>query len=164
MSTKKALYAIFFSCDCIAIQVLVTKGKSVTGRYYFDLCLKKLKKYYHKRRPVTGFQHVCLLHDNASAHTSEIVKQFLMSEKVTFLPHPPYSPDLAPTPTPRLFPFSKTEKFLSVHRYNSRQALGSAVSQCLRGILKSAYRDAFQKWIHRVKLCIPNRGEYFEGI
>ena len=113
MSTKKVLCAIFFSCDGIAIQVLLTKGKSVTGRYYCDcdLHLKKLKKYYHNRRPVTGFQHVCLLHYNASAHTSEIVKQFLMSEKVTFLPHPPYSPDLAPHPHPRdffLFPKLKS--------------------------------------------------------
>ena len=80
MSTK-ILYAIFFSCDSIAIQVPVPKGKSVTGQYYYDVVLKKLQQYYQKRHPVTGLQHVCLLHDNA--HTSEIVKQFLKSEKVT---------------------------------------------------------------------------------
>ena len=46
------------------------KVKSVTGQYYLDVVLKQLKKYYQKRRPVTGFQHVYLLHDNAPDHTS----------------------------------------------------------------------------------------------
>ena len=72
------------------------KGQSITGKYYKDVVLKKLKKYYQKQRPATGFKHVCLLHDNAPAHTCAIVTAFLKKEKVTVLPHPPYSPDLAP--------------------------------------------------------------------
>ena len=69
LSTKKVLYAIFFSGEGVAIKVPVKKGKSITGKYYKDVVLKKLKKYYQKRRPATGFKHVHLLHDNAPAHT-----------------------------------------------------------------------------------------------
>ena len=36
---------IFFSCDGIAIQILVPKGKSITVRYYQDIKLNKLKKF-----------------------------------------------------------------------------------------------------------------------
>ncbi|XP_062593106.1 histone-lysine N-methyltransferase SETMAR-like [Saccostrea cucullata] len=129
MSIKNVLYCIFLSCDVLAVQIPVPKGKRVTGRYYRDVVLKKLKKY-QKRRPVSGFRHVRLLYDNAPSHTSELVKQFLKSEKVTVLPHPPYSPDLAPCD---FFLFPKLKKFLSGRRYKSRQALGSVVSQCLRG-------------------------------
>ena len=96
LSTKTVLYAIFFSGEGVAIKVPVKKGKSITGKYYKDVVLKKLKKYYQKRRPATGFKHVRLLHDNAPAHTSAIVTAFLKKEKVIVLPHPPYSPDLAP--------------------------------------------------------------------
>ena len=96
LSTKKVLYAIFFSGEGVAIKLPVKKGKSITGKYYKDVVLKKMKKYYQKRRPATGFKHVRLLHDNAPAHTSAIVTAFLKKEKVTVLPHPPYSPDLAP--------------------------------------------------------------------
>ena len=100
LSTKKVLYAIFFSGEGVAIKVPVKKkGKSITGKYYKDVVLKKLKKYWQKQRPATGFKHVRLLHDNAPAHTSAIVTAFLKKEKVTVLPHPappPYSPDLAP--------------------------------------------------------------------
>ena len=161
ISAKKVLYAIFFSSKGIAVQIPVKRGRSVTGRYYRDVVLKKLKKYFEKRRPATGFKHVRLLHDNAPAHTSSIVTKFLESERVTVLPHPPYSPDLAPCD---FFLFPKLKKFLSGRRYLSRQALGSAIHQYLRSIPKSVYRDAFKKWINRLKLCISHHGEYFEGM
>ena len=88
LSTKTVLYAIFFSGEGVAIKMPVKKGKSVTGKYY-KVVLKKLKKYYQKRRPATGFKHVRLLHDNAQAHTFAIVTAFLKKEKVTVLPQPP---------------------------------------------------------------------------
>ena len=53
-------------------------------------------KTYQKRRPVTGFKHICLLHGNGPAHASEIVRVFLKKEKVTILPHLLHSLDLAP--------------------------------------------------------------------
>ena len=28
----------------------------------------------------------------------------------------------------------------------------------------TAYRDAFRKWIHRLKLCISSHGEFFDGM
>ena len=148
LSTKKVLYAIFFSGEGVAIKVPVKKGKSITGKYYKDVVLKKLKKYYQKQRPATGFNHV-RVHDNAPARTSAIVTAFLKKEKVTVLPHPPYSPDLAPCD---FFLFPKLKAFLAGRKYQSRQALGSA------------YRDAVKKWIHRLKLCISSHGEYFEGM
>ena len=95
-TVKKVLYAIFFSSSGLAIQIAVPKGRTVTGRFYKNVVLKQLKKYYKQRRPVMGLKYVRLLHDNAPAHKAAIVTDFLKSEKVTVLPHPPYSPDLAP--------------------------------------------------------------------
>ena len=117
LNTANAQYAIFFSGEGVAIKVPVKKGKSITGKYYKDVVLKKLKKYYQKRRPATGFKHVRLLHDNAPAHTSAIVTAFLKKEKVTVLPHPPYSPDLAPCD---FFLFPKLKAFLAGQKYQSR--------------------------------------------
>ena len=116
LSTKKVLYAIFFSGEGVAIKVPVKKGKSITRKYYKDIVLKKLKKYYQKRCPAIGFKHVRLLHDNAPAHTSAIVTAFLKKEKVTVLPHPPYSPDLAPCD---FFLFLKLKAFRAGRKYQS---------------------------------------------
>jgi len=35
-------------------------------------------------------------HDNAPAHTAVLTQQFLAANKIPLIPHPPYSPDLAP--------------------------------------------------------------------
>jgi transposase len=161
LSAKKVLNAIFFSVDGVAIKVPVKKGKSITGKYNKDVVLKKLKKYYKKRGPVTGFKHIRHLHDNAPAHISTIVSPFLKKEKVTVLPHPPYSPDLARCD---FFLFPKLKSFLAGRKYRSRQALGPAIYQYLITVPKAAYRDAFKKWIHRLKLCISSQREYFEGM
>ena len=54
------------------------------------------EKYYQKRRPVTGFKHIRLLHGNVPALASEIVKAFWKKEKkISVLLHLPYSLDLA---------------------------------------------------------------------
>jgi len=37
-----------------------------------------------------------LHHDNAPTHTSLVVRKFLTKNKVTTVPHPAYSPDVAP--------------------------------------------------------------------
>ena len=86
LSAKMVLCAIFFSGE----------GVAITGKYYKDVVLKKLKTYYRKRRPVTVFKHSHLLHANAPAHISAKVTAFLRKEKLTVLPHLPYSLDLAP--------------------------------------------------------------------
>jgi transposase len=40
---------------------------------------------------------VCLLHDNARLHVASITRQQLEKLSWTTVPHPPYSPDLAPS-------------------------------------------------------------------
>ena len=85
---------------------------------------------------------------------------FLESEKVTVHPHPPYSPDLAPCD---YFFFPKLKYHLSGRRYNSRNALRSAVYQCLMGVPIEEYEKCFQKSIDRLKRCVLVSGEYFEG-
>jgi transposase len=37
-----------------------------------------------------------LHHDNASAHASLLIHEFLAKNETTIMPQPPYSPDLAP--------------------------------------------------------------------
>ena len=85
----------FFTNKGPVFQIPVPKGRTVSGKFYKNVVLRKLKNYYKSRRPKTGLKYVRLLHDNAPAHKARIVTDFFESEKVTDLPHPPCSPDLA---------------------------------------------------------------------
>ena len=96
ISSKKMLHAIFFNSSGPVIQVPFPSGHTVTGRFYKNSVLMKVKEFYIKKRPSKGWSRVHRLHDNTSSHNCEVVKSFLASEKVKVLNHPPYSPDLSP--------------------------------------------------------------------
>ena len=140
------LYAIFFNSSGPVVQVPFPSGHTVTGRFYKNSVLKKVKEFYNKKRPSKGLSGVHLLHDNALSHKYEVVKSFLASEKVKGLNHPPYSPDLSPFD---FFLFPRLKKMLSGN--TSRSSLGSAIYQCLQLIPKEAYLSAFRDWVKGYK-------------
>ena len=97
---------------------------TVTGRFYKNSVLKKVKEFYNKKRPSKGWSGVHLLHDNASSHKCEVVKSsffffffFLASEKVKVI-------NLSPCD---FFLFPRLKKMLSGNKYMSRSSHGSAI-------------------------------------
>ena len=96
ISAKEVMFVIFFDIRGPVMQLVVPTRKSVTGLFYKEKVLKKLKQQCLKRRPHTGLKHLSLLHDNAPVHKSAVVTSFLEKERVRVLSHAPYSPDLAP--------------------------------------------------------------------
>ena len=95
LSARKVWYAIFFSGEGVAIKVPMENGKKHHRKALQRHSTGEAEKYYQKRRPVAGFKHIRLLHGNVPALASEIVTAFWKKEKVTVLPHLPYSLDLA---------------------------------------------------------------------
>ena len=161
INLKKMLYAIFFNSSGPVVQVPCPAGHTVTGGFYKNSVLKKVKEFYNKKRPSKGWSGVHLLHDNASSHKCEVVKSFLASEEVKVLNHPPYSPDLSPCD---FFLFPRLKKMLSGNKYTSRSSLGSAIYQCLQQIPKEDYISAFRDWVKRLQKFVSVKGEYFEGL
>ena len=86
ISSKMMLLAIFFNSSGPVVQVPCLSGQTVTGRFYRNSVLKKVKEFYNKKRPSKGWSGVHLLHDNASSHKCEVVKSFLASENVSLKP------------------------------------------------------------------------------
>ena len=75
------------------------------------------------------------------------------------MPHPPYSPDLAPSDF-WLFGFLKPQ----LGTYSDEMSLHVAVTGVLKKIPEEMYRKTFENWIERMKLCIKYRGDYFEHL
>ena len=155
------LYAIFFNSSGSVVQVTCPSGHTVTGRFYKNSVLKKVKEFYNKKRPSKGWSGVHLSHENACSRKCEAIKSFLASERVKVLNHPPYSPYLSPCDF-LLFP--RLKKMLSGNKYTSRSSLGSAIYQCLQQILKEDYLSAFRDWVKRLQKCVSVKGEYFKGL
>jgi histone-lysine N-methyltransferase SETMAR len=56
-----------------------------------------MKKRFRRVRPHKDATKVLLHHDNARPHTSLHTLEAITKLQWTVLPHPPYSPDLAPS-------------------------------------------------------------------
>ena len=141
------LYAIFFDSKGPVLHIPVLKGSSVTGKFYRESVLTQLVDFYQKRRLRTGVRSIKLLHDNAPAHKSATVKEYLKESGLDVLDHPPYSPDLSPCD---FFLFPRLKEMLAGHRFESCCGIGSAVYQCLQHIPQEDYRAAFWKWVDRI--------------
>ena len=161
ISSRKMFYAIFFYSNGPVVQVPCPSGHTVTGRFYKNSVVKKVKEFYNKKRPNKGWSGVLLLHDNAFSHKCKVVKSFLASEKVKILHHLSYSPDLSPYD---FFLFPRLKKMLAGNKYTSRSSLGSAIYECLQQIPKEDYLSAFRDWVKRLQKCVSVKGEYFEGL
>ena len=131
------LYAIFFDLKGPVLQIPVPKGSSVAGKFYGESVLNQLVDFYQKRRPLTSVRGIKLLHDNAPAHKSVAVQEYLKESGVYVLDHPPYSPDLSPCD---VWLFPRLKEMLAGHRFESRCGIGSAVYQCLQHVPKEDYR------------------------
>ncbi|KAG5319672.1 MOS1T transposase, partial [Pseudoatta argentina] len=87
----------FGTCELL-LQRKKRKGFLITGdRYRFQLM--RLSRALKEKRPLYAQRHdkVILLHDNARPHVAKPVKTYLETLKWEALPHPPYSPDIAPS-------------------------------------------------------------------
>ena len=88
-TSKCMLYVIFFDSKDPVLQIPVLKGSSVTGKFYRESVLTQLVDFYQKRTDVHGIK---LLHDNAPAHKSATVQEYLKESGLDVLDHPPIQP------------------------------------------------------------------------
>ncbi len=63
---------------------------------YIWTALTRFLKVFRQKRPIMAEQEWWLHWDNALVHTAATVADFLAAKGVKTVPHPPYSPDLAP--------------------------------------------------------------------
>jgi histone-lysine N-methyltransferase SETMAR len=86
----------FFDIEGIVHKEFVPAGQQVNGKFYCDV-LRQLRENIRCKHPDKWCNSSWALHhDNALAHMSLVVRQFLASMNTTIIPHPPYSLDLAP--------------------------------------------------------------------
>ncbi|KAI6653033.1 Transposase [Oopsacas minuta] len=152
----KIMYTIFFSSHGIVLQLPCESGKAVTATFFTEQVLPNLIKNIEKYRPKTVSRGMKILIDNTSSHTAKLTKNSLDIEGLELLPHPPYSPDLAPCD---FWLFPKLKIYLQVKDFNTLQALGTGLYQYFKSIPEEEYRNVFYNWVERLKtLCICRRG------
>ncbi len=104
---------------------------------------------------------VLLLHDNARPHTANQTQTTLQAIKFESLPHPPYSPDLAPSD---YWLFAEMAKEARGHKWSNIQELSGALGRWAKGTQKEWYAKGIDQLPIRWQRAISMRGDYIEAM
>jgi histone-lysine N-methyltransferase SETMAR len=157
-SEKKIMLIAFFDIKGMIYQTYLPKGQTVNSDYYQEV-LSSFLRHLRTKRP-EKIQNGWLLHqDNARPHVSNSTMEFMAKKGIKLFEHAPYSPDLAPCDF-WLFPQLKTR--MSGLRFDSEQALKTAVQGFLTELTSGGVVSVFEKWNKRLLKCIEVEGDYVE--
>ena len=95
------------------------------------------------------------------AHTSRQTQDALAQLKLPALPHPAYSPDLAPSD---YFLFLQLKRHLKGNHYDSDGEAVAAVRQWCREQSPEFFADGIRQLVRRWQLCVDRDGDYVEKI
>ena len=105
-SNVKVLLTVFLDWNGVVHHEFLPQGRTVKKEYNLEVMSWLREAIRLKRKELWKNQTWILHHDNAPAHTSMPVREFLAKNQTIIMPQPPYSPDLAPAD---FFLFPKTE-------------------------------------------------------
>ena len=122
-------------------------------------CLQPIIDEIKEQRPSLGTRAIKLHHDDGTPYFHQEVLDYLESESITVVPHPPNSPTLSPYDF-WLFDLIKR----NLEDQNDSESLHRAVSDFMYSLNSDEYKKTFEKWIERMQLYVDNEGEYFEHL
>lgn len=158
-SRVKTLLTVFFDSRGIIHQEFTPEGVTVTGEYYLSVVDRLLKRIHRVRPEYRRNVNWTLLHDNAPAHKSLVVRNFLAKKGVVVLEHPPYSPDLAPAD---FWLFPKLKLSLKGTRFDSISEIQKTVTRDLKALQPDAFSKCFDAFYRRFQRCYLCNGDYFD--
>jgi histone-lysine N-methyltransferase SETMAR len=137
----------------------IERGQTIDHHYYINQCLRPLIDEIKRQRPSYGTDRIKIHHDNGRPHVHKDVIDYLESNGLTIVPHPPYSPDLSPCDF-WLFDLIKG----NLTDQDDAESLHDAVIDFMNSIDREEYKKTFEKWVERMQLCVDNDGHYFEHL
>jgi len=151
---------LFFDWKGIVRHEFVPRGQMVNKQLYQKVLVRLRDAVCRKRPELWKNQTLMWHHNNALSHMSLLIRSYLAKHQTSVVPHPPYSPDLAPAD---FFMFPKLKTTLKGRRFQTIEEIQQNAIRELRTITESAFQEAFQQWKKHWERCITSRGDCFEG-
>ena len=148
---QSTILTAFFDCNGLVHTEWKGRGESITSEEYCAL-LGQLRESIRRKRPqlwhMNGDWRTFLLHhDNATPHTATITLASLGENHMDMVPHPPYSPDLAPSD---YFLFPEIKSHLRGIAYRNIDQVQAAANEVMRKIpvekFEAALKDLPVRW------------------
>ncbi|KAI6660181.1 hypothetical protein LOD99_10492 [Oopsacas minuta] len=85
---QKVLYSIFFDAHDSVVQIIIRKGKTITGTFMQTVASQKWENITRSEGQSLDRGGIRLLHENALPHKTKLVKSELDRMRVAELDHP----------------------------------------------------------------------------
>ena len=108
-----------------------------------------------------GVRGLLLHHDNARAHTAAITLDYLATNDIQLVTHPPCSPDLAPCDW-FLFPSIKLQ--LKGKQFQNTEDARAFIEGVILDIPHSTWSGVIDSWFERMVKCVQAEGGFFEKL
>lgn len=155
----KVMLCIWWDQQGVLYYELLKPNETVTADVY-KCQLNKLNDELLRKRPAiaSNRRKVILLHDNARPHTGKTVKETLTQLEWETLPHPAYSPDIAPSD---YHLFRSMQHGLSGTRFRNVEEVREWVDEWIASKQTSFYRDGIAQLPERWQKVVESNGKYF---
>ena len=154
-SARKVLFTVFWDMEGVVHMEFLEQGQTVNSERYIST-LRALKL---RLRRIRRDKDSILQHDNARPHTSRQTQDALRQLELTTLPHPAYSPDLAPSD---YYLFPQLKKYLKGHHYDNDEEVIADVRRWCRGQPSEFFADGVSQLVKRWRRCVDRDGDYIE--
>jgi hypothetical protein len=128
------------------------KGCTFNAEYYRDNILAALTQLQPEGRKVVGNA------DNGKAHTAQKCWTFCEDNGLRLAPHPPYSPDLAPSD---VFLFCDGKERLKGMVFPSYEELLDRIGEVMTDIESETLTVVFKHWMERLEWVPKNNGDHY---
>lgn len=157
-SADKVMATFFWDSQGVLFVDFLTERRTINADYYLTLLRDKVKQAIRNKRKRRQ-SSVCLLQDNARPHTAAKTIETINKLQWDLLPHPAYSPDLAPSD---FYLFRPLKEFLAGKRFQSNNDVIEAVQEWIRMQPKDFFQQGIKKLPDRWRKCIARQGDYVE--
>ena len=136
----------------------VPRKVTITGEYHSQL-LRQLRECVKEKRRGKIRAGILLQQDNARVHTCHVATAAAIECGYELLPHPAYSPDLAPSD---YHLFSNLKKHLRGRHFHSDEDAKNWVENWFSEQDENFYLTGIRKLQERWEKCIAVHGDYVE--
>ena len=151
---RKVMLCVWWDSEGIVHWELLGIGMTISADVYCEQ-LDRVQEALKEKRPHR--EKVLILHDNATPHTAKKTKEKLAELEWEVLPHPPYSPDLAPTDFKL---FRSLQNHLNDNEFKSEEEIRTFLEEFIESRSSGFFVRGFTDLVERWKAVIECEGEY----
>ena len=134
-------------------------GMTWTADYFVESILSQIVESEPFQRSQRQKQKFIVHMDNAPVHTAATVKRMMRENHLHSAPHPPYSPDLAPSD---FYLFGALKSRIKGLEFADSDEIKEWILEQMQMTSKEEYGRVFHLWKKRLQACIDIDGHYVE--